>query len=269
MLNFINFVTCTCLFFQCGTLSNIPSLAFFCAAASIFIFAIAKFILDPDSFGYFRYSFRYTEKSPIYELSFRHYLVWIGVLTLALFFTVIANTLCFLPLIPLFLFFIFTLIYHPYKERIENYRSAFFIFVMCSMSAIKVFIQYSPKPIHNTVGLNLLLLFNFVLFLLAVVAVSLASNIYYYVYITYILSKLYLEDEAFVCQREKHELLELIQFTNVKDKMKWTRDNENVFKKVSLPRKSLFEYSNQLFREAKGIEKDLLTQSSERKHFKL
>lgn len=197
MLNFINFVTCTCLFFQYGSLSNTPNLAFFCVSGSIFIFTIAKFILDPDPFGYFRYSFRYTEKSPIYELSFRHYLVWIGVLTLILIFTIIVNTLCFLPLVPLCLFLIFTLIYHPYKEKIENYRSAFFIFVMSTMAGMKVFIEYSPKPVHNNIGLNLLLLLNFVIFLLVVVGASLASNIYYYVYITYVLPKLQKEDVAY------------------------------------------------------------------------
>jgi hypothetical protein len=61
---------------------------------------------------------------------------------------------------------------------------------MCSMSAIKIYIQYGAKPIHNSILLNILLIVNFVVLLLAVVIIGLIANIYYYVYITYILPKL-------------------------------------------------------------------------------
>jgi len=65
---------------------------------------------------------------------------------------------------------------------------------MCSISAMKIYIQYGNKPIQNTVAMNILIIVNFVILLLAVVIIGLVSNIYYFVYITYILPKMQNED---------------------------------------------------------------------------
>lgn len=92
------------------------------------------------------------------------------------------------------------------------------------MVSIKVFTQYSPKPIHNSLALNLLVFVNFVLLLLAVVIIGLACNIYYFIYITYILPKLQEEDEVYLNYREQNKIFSMIEITNIKDKMRWVED---------------------------------------------
>jgi len=49
----------------------------------------------------------------------------------------------------------------------------------------------------------------------------------------------------------------MINITNVKEKMKWIRDEDNIFKKITQPRKSLMDYSNELTKEAISMDKEM------------
>ena len=42
----------------------------------------------------------------------------------------------------------------------------------------------------------------------------------------------------------------MINITNVRQKMKWIKDDANIFKKVTQPNKSLLDYSNELTKQA-------------------
>lgn len=66
LFNLNYFIMCTVLYFKKGNITNIPNIIIFSLCAILFLFMYIKFVIDPDSFGYLRYSFRYTAKSMLY-----------------------------------------------------------------------------------------------------------------------------------------------------------------------------------------------------------
>lgn len=65
-------------------------------------------------------------------------------------------------------------------------------------------------------------------------------------------------------RREKTKIVETIELTNLKQRMRWIKDDGNVFKRVGLPRKSLLEYSNQLTKETFTVDKEMFKQLERR-----
>lgn len=195
MFNLSYLVCCSVLYVKKGNLNVMPSLIMFITCISFSLLVFLKFIVDPDPFGYLRYSFRYTAKSCFYELLFRHYLVYSTVLISNVLLITLLPQISFLSLILLIVFMLFTLIYHPYKEHKENYRSAFNIFIMACMVSIRVYIQYYPPPFHNSIGFNLMLIIVYCVFLTICVIYGLASTIYHIIYICYLRQKKLEESE--------------------------------------------------------------------------
>lgn len=94
---------------------------------------LIKYYFDPILFGQFRFSFHRK------FVAINHYLIHI-------FFTILTVTLiitlpeyAWAPAAPCVLMLLFTLIYKPYIETKQNYRSAFNIFVMCCFIGIRIY----------------------------------------------------------------------------------------------------------------------------------
>lgn len=88
---------------------NIPSLVLFAFGTAIFLFTFIRFYIDPCSFDYFRFSFYMS------QLAMNHYFIYIAVLVSSVLLLVIVSEIVFTTAIPLALFFIYTLLYRPYK----------------------------------------------------------------------------------------------------------------------------------------------------------
>lgn len=60
MFNLSYFACCCVLYVKRGSFSSVPNLVVFVVCLALFVYMYFKFVVDPDPFGYLRYSFRYT-----------------------------------------------------------------------------------------------------------------------------------------------------------------------------------------------------------------
>ena len=179
--NLLRFITCTFLFFRYNTdpFSHIPSIVLFGSACFVYLMTLILFYFDPDPFDYFRYSFRKT----VVALHFYYVYISVYICTILL---VLFLQLYFAPAIPLLCLLIFILIYKPYKEKMENFRSIFNIIVMISWLSMRIFYHYYISPFLSY-GLMFLLVDLLLLFI--VIIISWISLIYYIIYECYMKRK--------------------------------------------------------------------------------
>lgn len=183
MANLTYFMACSSIFFKYGNIKHIPSLVLFIVGTFCLLLLFLKFYTDPDPFGQFRYSFKTK------YLAVNHYFLLILVVMSATGLMVALPQYSFAPLPPYILILVFTLIYQPYREVKENYRSAFNHLVVCSFIGMRIYIQYTDENNINAPPTFVFLLVNIVILLFTVVVVGLISSIYYFYYYRYIKPK--------------------------------------------------------------------------------
>lgn len=116
MINIVNFISCSVLWFKNGDLIHMGSIVCFSIAVAATVIVSILFLTDPDPFGYFRYSFKYTVSSCFNELAFKQYSIYEVVLIISTCLIILTS----MPFVAMVLFLILTLhvlIYSPYKER--------------------------------------------------------------------------------------------------------------------------------------------------------
>lgn len=116
MINLVNFISCSTLWFKYGDTAHMGSIICFAATVLVTLAVSIYLLYDPDPFGYFRYSFRYTVSSCFNELAFKQYSIYQAVIIMSTCFLILTSV-PFVAIILLFILALHVLIYAPYKER--------------------------------------------------------------------------------------------------------------------------------------------------------
>lgn len=109
------------------------NIIFFAVVAFTYVMTLILFCCDPDPFDYFRYSFNKT------RVAMAFYYVYPFILAASAL-TVVMFAETWPPIIPFGIFMLFILIYKPYKQILENYRSAFNLFVIILWLCLRVYL---------------------------------------------------------------------------------------------------------------------------------
>lgn len=123
----IYLIACSYLFISAREFQAI-NISAFGVVVFIYVLTFLIFWFDPDPFDYFRYSFRRV------KIALGSYYVYpLVIASSALLVVAIKQT--WPCIIPVTLFLLYVLIYRPYGERLENYRSALnLIVIICWLS---------------------------------------------------------------------------------------------------------------------------------------
>ena len=143
IFNLTNFVNSGTLYFKkLDKFDNFDaiSLVLIVLGLIFYLFILFKYIKDPNVFGCFFLSFK-GEKLAKYHLFLYIIVVVLSITLLGLFPDVMWFTLfCF------FSMFVYVLTYRPFVNSVENYRSAFNFFVMCSWIGVRfLYLEDSDK----------------------------------------------------------------------------------------------------------------------------
>lgn len=75
MLNLLNFINCTVLYLSTNSV-NFLNIIFVLIGFVVLLLIVVKFIVDPDPFGFFRYSFRILKVSYLQTLCFNQSILY-------------------------------------------------------------------------------------------------------------------------------------------------------------------------------------------------
>ncbi len=173
MLNLIVFLNFALIFIKSGNKDHFISWILLSVPAILFVVQTARFWRYPDSYGYFRYSFRET------ELAMKHYMIIITFLITVVVLIALMQSLLWTPAIPALLLLIYILAYKPYKELSENLRAAFNLVTICAFVGFRFWVsQCEKKTLYSQTFTTIVL----VVFLLAMAsaAVGIVFACYYY-----------------------------------------------------------------------------------------
>lgn len=84
----------------------------------------------------------------------------------------------FISLVPSLVLLVYTLIYRPYKYLKNNLRSAFNLLAICSFISFRVYAEYTPSNLLNTMPAYAFLLVNVCFFLPCCAILGIAYTIY-------------------------------------------------------------------------------------------
>lgn len=125
----------TVLFVKSNNFMDTASLVMFIFSLAIMIVALVKFYVDPDPFGYFRYSFKLT------PISINHFYIEIVLLIVSVLLLSCLPKLPYLTFVPFVLMIVLILVTQPYLNRKDNFRSIFNYFVICSFLGFSTYAQ--------------------------------------------------------------------------------------------------------------------------------
>ena len=176
MLNLIMFLNFALIYIKFGNKEHFISWILLSVPALLFVVQTVRFWRYPDSYGYFRYSFRET------ELAMKHYMIVITFLIMVVVLIAMVQSLLWTPAIPALLLLIYILAYKPYKELSENLRAVFNLAIICAFVAFRFWIsQCEKKTLYSQTFTTILL----VVFLLALASAAVGivfASYYYYLY---------------------------------------------------------------------------------------
>lgn len=135
MLILIVFLSFVLIHIKSGNKEHLISWVLLSIPAILFVIQAARFWRYPDSYGYFRYSFRET------ELAMKHYMIVIAFLIAVVVLIAMMQSLLWTPAIPASLLLIYILAYKPYKELSENLRAAFNLVTICAFVGFRFWVS--------------------------------------------------------------------------------------------------------------------------------
>ena len=188
LFNLTYFFACSGMFFVADGAKDATSIILLLIGSVFFVGVFIQFYRNPESFGFFCFSFKEQ------RLAKYHYFIYTIVLILIILLVTLIPSQPYLSLIPCTAMLIFTLLTHPYKETKENYRSAFNLLVMMSFIAFKVYLTYCPPENISNPTTYVLAILNILVLLPIVIILSLVSTVYYWYNENYVKPK---EDENY------------------------------------------------------------------------
>ncbi len=228
LFNLLRFITCSYIFFRYNNdpFAHIPSIALFCSACFVYLLTLILFYFDPDPFDYFRYSFRKTRVA----LHFEYIYISLYICSILLVFFL---QIYWAPTVPLLCLLFFILIYKPYKQKIENFRSIFNIVVMMSWLSMRVFYEFNSQPLMPD---GLIFLMANLFMLLIVMIISWVALIYNIIY------ECYLKPNKEKTDEEK--VMGELEMVNVKQNMENIKEEQIIFKNLLNPNMNIIDTSN-------------------------
>ena len=249
-MNLTNFVNSLILFFRFSSIElNISNIAVLCVGTLTFGGTLLALWLDPDSFDYFRYSFKRN------ELALSHCYLYIVMMVSASVLKAMLPSLFYVPIIPPTVLMLLTLITRPYRHLQENVRAVVCLIIICGVSAIDLVLTLCSRS------------FAFVYFFALFVILTLYSvgTICYLVYISYRVQLNIIDFD----RKMEISIMEEIDYDAIREKIKKSAHNP-IFQKV-VNKMSLLDFSNRI--SAMALDNDFEFQecspSKEREDIKL
>lgn len=143
-LNLLYFVTCVIIFFKYGgQMTDTLGLITMGSQFVIFLGIVIMYIKDPVVFKRFRLEFKGS------ELHYNHYALYFINLVTSVVLMAFVPSHPWAPAIPQMLFLLYTLILRPYKQLLDNFRSAFYLLLMASATGLKTYIYFIKGDYHD------------------------------------------------------------------------------------------------------------------------
>ena len=137
VFNLTYLITCSVVFYKQGDLTDVASQVICGLSLLVTLLTLIAFALKPTFFLRFRFSFKRETRA------FIHYFFHIVAITLSILCICLLPDLLYLSLAPPLFMMIYTVAYKPYKELVDNLRSAFNYLCMMVTSAMLLFYSFT------------------------------------------------------------------------------------------------------------------------------
>lgn len=166
LFNLLSLLSASVSFFVALRNNTVADYCFFAVSWLLTLAVLLKFLVDPDPFGFFRYSFRYTAKSCCSEVIFNHHLIFWLCVSSAFVSSALLPNLQYIGIAILSVLLVFTIVVRPFKERFETVRSSLNVVCMLCVLGVKMTVQLYPshfQNLYNSLPFNILCLCAFCL----------------------------------------------------------------------------------------------------------